>query len=61
MNQAGFNLTDRKELLGMVQNERLILSAESSSNKYTRVKSGLVMERLLSFRGWWDLSEQLPN
>lgn len=32
MNQAGFNLADRKELLGMVQNERL-LRAESSRNK----------------------------
>ena len=60
MNQAGFNLADRKELLGMVQNERL-LHAESRRNKYSRFKSGLVMERLLSSRGWWDLSEQLPN
>lgn len=30
MNQAGFNLADRKELLGTVQNEGL-LRAESSS------------------------------
>ena len=60
MNQAGFNLADRKELLGMVQNERL-LHTESRRNKYSRLKSGLVMERLLSSRGWWDLSEQLPN
>jgi len=33
----------------------------AGTRKYTRLKSGVVMERLLSFRGWWGRSEQLPN
>lgn len=33
----------------------------AGTRKYTRLKSRVVMERLLSFRGWWGQNNYLTS
>ena len=53
---AASNRADRKELQGAVQNERLTGRKGWEQGSYTRQKSGLVIAKLLSFRGWWQVT-----
>lgn len=53
LNQAAFNLADRKEFWGSVQNERFFIGRREKEQKsYNRQKAGwFITLRLLSIRG----------